>query len=189
VDESQVMGLKVSTFAAFIKQPVQGVFVEIGSDRGQGSTKILADLAQQFGSKLITVDISDRAKQQWATFLPLVEFVVQKGSEWAESFSGCISCLFLDNYDYAKSPNEVAENDWIWQTYSKHCNHESQLEHFKQIMALEPKMATNAIICCDDTYLANGVWVGKCGPAVSWLLIKKWHIVDIQAHGVILSRD
>jgi len=183
------MGLKVSSFAQFIKQPVQGLFVEIGSDRGQGSTEILADMAQKFGSKLVTVDISDRAKEQWSKTLPQVEFVVQKGSEWAESFSGLISCLFLDNYDYVKAPSEVAENEWIWQKYTNHSNQESQLEHFKQIMALESKMAINSIICCDDTYLANGVWVGKCGPAVSWLLIKKWRMVDIQAHGVILSRD
>lgn len=47
------MGLDVPTFEKFIKEPVQGVFVEIGSDRFQGSTKILNQMAQQFASKLI----------------------------------------------------------------------------------------------------------------------------------------
>jgi hypothetical protein len=58
-----------------------GVFVEIGSDRHEGSTPILANLAKQHNTKLITVDVSDFAKHQLEDQFDNIEFVIQTGSE------------------------------------------------------------------------------------------------------------
>jgi hypothetical protein len=69
------MGTIFKEIKNFVK-PSSGVFVEIGSERGEGSTHELDRLAKLHGTKLISVDISDSAKNRYQTQLPDVEFVV-----------------------------------------------------------------------------------------------------------------
>jgi len=183
------MGLDVDLLEQYIPSTVTGVFVEIGSDRMQGSTAKLDQMAQRFGTKLISVDILPHAQQRLQKQLPTVEFVVAAGSTWAKTFQGTIDCLFLDNYDYAKTSQEYQDTEWIFGQYQKHSNHESQLEHLRQVLALQSHMSPQGIIGCDDTYVDNGVWLGKCGPAVCWLLVNGWQVIDQQAYGVILRKQ
>ena len=65
---------KFESIRQFVKNvDPNSVFVEIGSDRGDGSTSLLADLAQQHTVELLTVDINDKAtltpeEQLWDRF-------------------------------------------------------------------------------------------------------------------------
>jgi len=68
------MTSKFESITQFVKTVEPGsVFVEIGSDRGDGSTALLANLAQQHNVNLLTVDINDKAtltaeEQLWDRF-------------------------------------------------------------------------------------------------------------------------
>lgn len=174
-----------------------GLFVEIGSDRGDGSTVWLDALAADHGTKLITVDISNSAQCQLESRLSNTEFVVDRGSKWAQEFYSTgqgISVLYLDNFDYIWDINNVRPA--IQMQMAEYAargitmtNQACQIEHLKQLVALEPCLTTNAVVAVDDTYCYNDCWIGKCGPAVVYLLAKDWEIVHQTLDcGVVLTR-
>jgi len=125
------------------------------------------------------------------------EFVVQSGSDWADDFyeSGQgIAVLYLDNFDYIWDINEVRPaiklqmadyaNRGIAMT-----NQACQIEHLKQLMLLYPALVQDAVVAFDDTYCYNDCWIGKCGPAVVYLLACGWEIVHQTIDcGVVLTR-
>lgn len=174
------------------------VFVEIGSDRYEGSTAELDRLAKIYGLRLISVDIVADSQQRLSQQLTNTEFVIDVGSAWALSYSGPgISCLYLDNFDYIwdinSDPISHVPTRQQMQQYAERgqvmTNQNCQAEHMKQMLALYPYLSPNAVVMFDDTYKINDCWIGKCGPAVVFLLAQGWQIVaDSLDCGVILSR-
>lgn len=173
------------------------VFVEIGSDRGEGSTGELDRLAGIHNTKLITVDIVPHAQKNLADSLIHTEFVVASGSDWAKHYQGPkISCVYLDNFDYiwdtrdicshAPTMKQLHEYNTRGQTMN---NANCQIEHMKQMLFLYPHLTPNAVVMFDDTYLHNDCWIGKCGPGVVFLLAQDWTVVEHTTDtGVILKR-
>lgn len=197
MDENQIMGKVYQHIGTYIVPSANGVFVEIGSDRGEGSTTWLDALAAEHNKKLITVDISSKAKGHLESTLPNTEFVVQPGSEWADDFAHKwtdIDVLYLDNFDYIWDINEVRPAIQIQMAdYAARgtpmTNQACQVEHLKQLMLLYPCLAPNAVVAFDDTYCYNDCWIGKCGPAVVYLLACGWEVVHQTLDcGVILTR-
>lgn len=196
MDESSIMGRVYQHIGSYIK-PGLGLFVEIGSDRGEGSTAWLDALAAEHNTKLITVDISSKARGHLESKLNNTEFVVQAGSDWADDFytSGQgIAVLYLDNFDYIWDINEVRPAIQIQMAdYADRgtpmTNQACQVEHLKQLMLLYPCLTSNAVVAFDDTYCYNDCWIGKCGPAVVYLLASGWEVVHQTLDcGVILTR-
>jgi hypothetical protein len=56
-------------------------------------------------------------------------------------------------------------------------NQQCQIEHLAQLIHLEPFFDQECVIGFDDTYLYNDCWIGKCGPAVVYLLTLGYKIV------------
>lgn len=150
------------------------VWVEIGSERGEGSTLALADQAQRWNTHLYSVDIDDYAKTHLSH--PSLTCFVDSGSHWAThtwpTIAKKISLLHLDNFDWiwdiTDIPNWISEQIITYkQKFGVEMNNQNcQVEHFKQALALSPWLADNCVIAMDDTFVGNnGVWTGKCGPA------------------------
>ena len=76
--------------------------VEIGSDRGEGSTIYFAELAKKYSLEFHTVDILDNAKSQ-NNHLD-INWHIAVGSTWCQEtyplIDKKISILYLDNFDY-----------------------------------------------------------------------------------------
>ena len=165
-----------------------GVFVEIGSDRFEGSTTILANLAKEHGTKLISVDLSDNAKNRLQHTTDNVEFVTQLGSDWAQNFSTTgtdIAVLYLDNFDYMYDIKEISTHNGIKKQIAEYAeqgivmnNVNCQTEHMKQLLALCGLFHQDTIVIFDDTYKLNDCWVGKCGPCVIYLLTLGYEILE-----------
>jgi hypothetical protein len=147
VDENQIMGTKIfELLEKHMPKTTQGVFVEIGSDRHEGSTSILAELAKRHGTKLITVDITNLAKQYIGHKHDNVEFVIQTGSVWAKDFAQTqtdIALVYLDNFDYIYDTRDILAHpitqkqitDYAEQGIAMN-NVNCQVEHMKQLLAL-----------------------------------------------------
>lgn len=157
------------------------VFVEIGSDRGEGSTPYLADMAGKYSTVLHTVDIENRRRTK--NDRSNVIWHRGRGSEWAANtwpqIGNQIALLFLDN------------QDWI---YDSECdaNQASQQEHLSQIRSLLPWVTPSAVIGCDDTYLKSpeNIWTGKCALGVPLLFEHGFRLVESTLHsGVIFARE
>lgn len=185
---------------------VDCVFVEIGSDRYEGSTSHFAKLAQNNQTVLHTVDITNDPQIRLERQGPVSGIVWHQGtgSEWAEKVFPAvgkkISCLYLDNFDYNWNVTVFDQNIHDQKMiYREHFgivmnNQNCQVEHLKQMLALYPYMAQNSTIICDDTYQSNDCWIGKCGPVVIFLLVHGYRIVSTEtvgglSYGVILVRD
>jgi hypothetical protein len=148
------------------------VWVEIGSERGEGSTLALAGQAQRWGTHLYSVDIDDYAKNNLTH--PSLTCFVESGSEWVNntwpSIAKKISLLHLDNFDWiwdsANIPQWIQDQIDIYKRkFDVDMNNQNcQLEHFKQALGLAPWLAENCVVLLDDTFVQNGVWTGKCGP-------------------------
>lgn len=191
------MGRVYQHIGSYLGTDTTGVFVEIGSDRGEGSTQWLDALAAEHNKKLVTVDTSSKAKRRWETQLPNTEFVVQSGSDWADNFAhNCtdIAVLYLDNFDYIWDINEVQPAIELQMAeYAANgiamTNQACQTEHLMQLLLLYPCLAPGAVVAFDDTYCYNDCWIGKCGPAVVYLLANNWKVVhQTLDYGVILTR-
>ena len=191
------MGKIYQSIASYLPDKTTGVFVEIGSERGEGSTVSLNNLAGQYNTKLISVDIKPDAQQRYGHQLTHTEFVVASGSEWARDFSAVpsdIALLYLDNFDYIWDINSIGDN--IQQQVKEYAgqgitmnNQNCQAEHMRQIVALRGCLAPDAVVVFDDTYCYNDCWIGKCGPAVVYMQAHGWSVVHQTLDcGVIMKR-
>lgn len=191
------MGRVYQHIGAYLPDSVNGVFVEIGSDRGEGSTVWLDALAADYHTQLITVDVSSKAKSRLHTQCHNTEFVVDSGSAWAREFAKThsdISVLYLDNFDYIWDINDVrpAIQMQMREYAEQGCamtNQNCQVEHMRQLSALYPQLAKDVVVAFDDTYCYNDCWIGKNGPGVVFLLANDFEIVHQTLDcGVILKR-
>ena len=191
------MGRVYQHIGSYLEPGTPGIFVEIGSDRGEGSTQWLDALAADHNTNLITVDTSSKAKSNWEGKLSNTEFVVQTGSTWAKDFNTSghgIAVLYLDNFDYIWDINDIRPAIKLQMAdYADRgvvmTNQACQTEHLKQLVALESCLNTRAVVAFDDTYCYNDCWIGKCGPAVVYLLACGWQVVHQTLDcGVILKK-
>lgn len=180
------------------------VFVEIGSDKGNGSTLPLADMAKSLGTRLITVDIEEQLlgklhyRYPGDPRLDNISCVCAQGSHWAKTIfpsqNLTISCLYLDNFDWDYGDSQwhhlIVEQqaEYTAKGYTM-TNFNSQLEHLAQMTALLPYMDQSSIVICDDTYTWNNCWVGKCGAVVPYLQLNGYEVIDKDDSAVMLARN
>ena len=172
------------------------VFVEIGSERGEGSTSFFANIAKKHNIALHTVDVVDHARTELSTKFDNIIWHINTGSVWASdifpTFDKTISCVYLDNFDYIWDIDDIPKwtHDQIEQ-YKQDFNiimnnQNCQVEHLKQIMELEPFIEKDGLVICDDTHRWNDCWVGKAGAVVVFLLAKGYEIIREKEFGVVL---
>lgn len=203
MDESQIMGNLFRKAEQYIVVEPNDIFVEIGTAwEAGGSTLYFAQLAQQHNTKLHTVDINDRSA--FLQQIPESTGYCMSGSEWAmnimPTLNNKIACLYLDNYDYNYW---IGDNCQMIQDQKREYkelhnilmnNTDCQVEHLKQMVSLVPYMSDRGIVVCDDTYLYNDCWIGKCGAVVVYLLTQGYQILEIEkvedkSYGVILRKS
>lgn len=179
---------------------VNGDFLEIGSDRGDGSTGLFGSLAGHFNKKLYSVDVDQGIiENNTSKFFDFpIEFFCQKGEEFLDQNQDKkFTFVLLDNFDWQWNPHNP--EDWIQNQKDKYQNQyhidmtnvNSQKAHLLQAIKLTNMLTEQALIICDDTYYAKeyGVYVGKCGAAIPYLETIGFKIMNTENHGVVLSRN
>jgi hypothetical protein len=186
------MGRIYQAVESHLPETCTGVFVEIGSDRGEGSTGFLYNMAVQKHTKLISVDIDSRARLRNDPAGP--EYVTADAGTWTREFDQSISLLYLDNFDYiwdisSVTPAQQAQMAQYAARGQTMTNQNCQIVHMQQLLNLYDKLLPDCVVVMDDTYCVNDCWIGKCGPGVVFLRAQGWNIVDQSLDcGVILSR-
>lgn len=190
------MGQLFREVGEFVESASNEIWVEIGSDRWEGSSIFLAHLAQPHGIPLHSIDIDSLASQRIQH--PNIHWHVMDGETWCHevlpALDKKIGLVYFDNFDYTWDIN--AWNDSIRdqrRSYKEKYNIEMnnrncQLAHLRQLLAVEPYLSESATVLCDDTYTLNDCWVGKGGGIVLYLLSRGWTIVREKDFGVILKR-
>lgn len=170
--------------------------LEIGSDRWEGSTVWLADLATNYDMDFYSVDIDNSAQQRIKH--PKITWYISEGVHWCESvlpsLGRKIGLVYLDNFDYDWRVGD--NNPMIQQQKAEYLsrnvvmhNQNCQITHMKQMISILPHTVPGSVAVFDDTYRINECWVGKCGPVVIWLLAQGWRLETAKDHGVIMIRQ
>ena len=176
------------------------IFLEIGSERNEGSSAFLSNLATKFNTVLHSVDIDYEVQYRVAN--SKIIWHIAKGSEWCDSYETTvgkrIGLLYLDNFDYdwnisINNPIIKELQETYLSRYNVIMNNENcQVEHMTQIIKLTPWLGEKCTVIFDDTYKYNDCWIGKCGPAVIYLMSLGFKIAKLteekDSFGVILTR-
>tara|TARA_Y100001938_G_scaffold147304_1_gene228181 strand:- start:593 stop:1267 length:675 start_codon:yes stop_codon:yes gene_type:complete len=191
------MGAKAYTMIEEVKQhftsnleKMKGDIIEIGSERGEGSTTFLKSFANQNSMNFYTVDL-DKNVYDGAKSIVGKDAFNMTGEEFLEnvypnldSSSGKICFAYLDNFDYIfpeiESRNFVKEQIELYKTYDVEMNNDnSKLAHLKQSKLIHKYKSDNCFILFDDTYINHqGNYSGKGGTSIPWLLDNGWEILN-----------
>tara|TARA_B100000161_G_C33455367_1_gene370986 strand:+ start:203 stop:850 length:648 start_codon:yes stop_codon:yes gene_type:complete len=208
------MGLRFKAIEPYLHNVDPGVWLEIGTDRGEGSTGWLIEQGQQHGmTRFVTIDMNPNNVQFSVnrTYLKIgdipknCEFVVSTGEKWLQDAkTDLFSMVYLDNFDWDYWIGRTEEGFVapIRETYQTHMkcdmmNINSQVTHLQQAKLLLPRMNKNCIIVCDDTWYEkqDGIYNGKCGAVIPLLLSEGYHIIysegyknDTGGSGVIMGK-
>ena len=159
--------------------PAGKFFLEIGSDRGEGSTKALAELANKLQLIFITVDMNPDIQKKALKIVqevnPKFSAECYKGEDFINFFKkDDIAILYLDAYDTMPPgldlPQDIKDpyikSDGKW-------NNEAAWEmHLKASMRADKRLIPGGLICFDDEWRKEGVWAkrSKGYTAIPWLL-------------------
>jgi hypothetical protein len=173
------------------------IILEIGSERGEGSTEFFNSYAVSFKIPFYTVDVSDEAKTK-LSHLKNTNFIIENGSSWTKqilpTLNKKIKILYLDNYDWNHQP-AYADETGLEKKYNeqfnlKWTNLNCVAEHLDQMINCYDYMAEKSVIICDDTPYQphSGIYSGKSSAVVPFLISRNYRIVYSQNNGVILVR-
>lgn len=176
------MGTYYKKVAEFVDRLDPGAWIEIGVDRGEGSTKFFADMAKTKATKFYGVDADEKQIARARVVLSAQgnmtlgsdgNFHLQEGPlpdhinlvhSFGETFlenlpKQPVSMVYLDNFDWdywvgGQEESFVPAQKQHYRDYmgTEMTNINSQKAHLAQAMLLMPMMTDNSIIVCDDTW-------------------------------------
>ena len=207
------MGTYYKKVEDYLDRIDNGCWIEVGVDRGEGSTRWLADLAGKRGVDFHGVDMDPdqiaRATENLSMDgkLPAhVTLACDRGENYIQQLSSNdpdlrASLVYLDNFDwdYWLGGQEEAFVAGVKQNYRdkmgiEMTNVQSQVTHLLQAIYLMNMMSDNSIIVCDDTWYHpnEGVFIGKCSAVIPYLFLNGYSLLHNQGYrqnsGAILGR-
>jgi hypothetical protein len=212
------MGTYYKNAEQFMDRVDPGAWLEIGVDRGEGSTRWFANHAKRRGSRFYGVDIDPQqiarasagmletgevtmtTDGRWVPVLGSmpdhVSFTVSKGedfvAEFADKYREPISLVYLDNFDWDYWLGREEEH-FVPAAKQKY-REEFKVEMTNMNSQLTHFKQTNALVICDDTWFMpdEGIFSGKCSAVIPLLITAGFRIMHTSGHrqnsGVIMGR-
>ena len=178
-----------------------GAIVEVGSDRGEGSTVFLSGLANRTRRPFFSVDFSEEGYlnarracgkcahrgmgEDWLEAPGGFSASVDAAGMGAGADAHSIAVAYLDNYDWTYPWTKTMaykvqqHKDYKEQGLSL-SNAKSQETHLRQAIAVEKRCSERCFVLFDDTWAgaAPGLYSGKGGRAVGYLMAKGFEVVQ-----------
>jgi hypothetical protein len=174
----------IEKYNGFLHGPV----VEIGSERGEGSTEYLRAFCDPHGLPFFSVDIDEKVHERAKALLGMQAFCMS-GERFLEVIAPFpISFLYLDNFDWIWTPKDdeklMPQRNRYRELGYEMTNLNSQAAHLRQMELALPLMAEKCVVLLDDTYATDEPphrrrFDGKGGAVVPYLI----------AHGFDLHLD
>jgi hypothetical protein len=165
------------------------IALEIGSERGEGSSSWLHEWAKQHNIEFYSVDVEHHTHRE-QTYPEINWIVTSSGSDWCKtSLPGLnkkIKVLYLDNFDWIWEPKNIP--DWMQEQIDSYAqrgvimnNQNCQEEHRLQLEYCLPYLDEQSVVIMDDTYYEHGNkdrLTGKCATVIPLLLENGFKIDD-----------
>jgi len=178
-----------------------GIVLEIGSDRGEGSTAWLWEFCFQNKLDFHTVDIHKERCLKIQKEILSLNIHCMKGEDFLANTGYKISAVYLDNFDWIWEPlryKNTKTPNWIHEQVEEYKklgiemnNHNSQITHLEQSIMIENLAAERCIIIFDDTWKndEHGTYLGKGGAAVPYLFTKRFQVLKEGDHWIAIGRN
>ena len=174
------------------------VLVEVGTTRervpGQGSTAKIAAFCKERGIHMITVDMDPRngalARQTFERMGTDFEAVTDKGEDFLSAYKEPLDYVFLDAYDFDHGKHsELRQSRYEAFLGSRIDEEDCHRMHLKCAEALVDILASDGVICIDDTWLDEaGAWTAKGKLAVPFLLQSGFYIIEARDRAILMGR-
>ena len=179
------MGRLVDNIETYLEAADTGDILEIGMDRGEGSTPWFINYAKRKGIRYVGCDIMRQKQMTQLLNNPPehCEFHIMPGEDYLRSVLDSdqkFSTVYLDNFDWnywgEKGNGLITNQKKDYEAHHPHCpqfdNVHSQAAHLNQCILLTACLTPNAVVVCDDTWYDadNLVYLGKCGAAIPYLV-------------------
>jgi len=171
---------------------LRGTIIEIGTERGHGSTEALAKTAKRHNMRFITVDIFEDAvvaiRKPLKKVDPRFKAVCMDGIMFLRKYPrNDITVLYLDAFDAFYSNSQRIHSE------KKNCEYEVRGNklfnknawkmHLGCIKVCHTKIVAGGLVVVDDTRLdESGNWDGKGKLAVPFLLNNSYNLVSTKRH-------
>jgi hypothetical protein len=154
------------------------VVIEIGSERGEGSSVWLYKWSKRHNIEFYSIDVEHRMREK--TYPEINWVVTSSGSDWCKNIlpglNKKIKVLYLDNFDWIWDENNM--KPYIHAQISEYAtrgiemnNPNCQEEHRLQLEYCLPYLDEQSVVIMDDTYYnQNAELDGKCATVIPLLL-------------------
>jgi hypothetical protein len=147
------------------------VILEVGAERGEGSSAFLARVAHHWGIRFVNVDpdITTHATViGFAEVVPLpdhVRFAYLDGHDWPYSW-------------HLSNPNIIGKLIMQYAERGQELTREaSASSHLKIVQRLLPHFTDRSTVVLDDTWRRGKIWSGKGTLAMPFLLDHGWNLI------------
>lgn len=177
--------------------------VEVGSERGVGSTYYMAKYCAEKNLNFYSIDPSSESNASAKKILSKfksnkLEAVMAKGEDFLNGFDKQkIVLAYLDGFDVV-FPGHVHSQDRIdayaeWGVdLMKDGNRLSAEVHLETTKYIYKNVVQGGVIAYDDTYFENGEWFGKGKTAIPFLLENGYELVNnkerARNHSILLKK-
>lgn len=165
-----------------------GIVLEIGMERGEGSTAFFNDFCKKNNLEFYSVDFDPNPRLAIKT-LDWVKPVTMTGEEFLlnhfKDKNEKIFFAYLDNFDYIfehiRGHQQIIEQQSRYKKFNLEMddnNHSSHKAHLLQAVLIDIDFAANpCFFLFDDTWEENEKWYGKGALAVPYLLSKDYKYI------------
>jgi hypothetical protein len=166
-----------------------GVVLEIGMERGEGSTRFFNDFCKAHNLKFYSVDFDPTPRssiQNLDWVIPVTTTGEKFLLEYFKAKNKKVFFAYLDNFDYIfphiKGHQQIINQQNRYQEFGLDMddnNHNSHRAHLLQAVLIDVDFAAEScFFLFDDTWRANEQWHGKGALAVPYLLSKGYQIIE-----------
>ena len=165
-----------------------GIVLEIGMERGEGSTAFFNDFCKKNNLEFYSVDFDPNSRLSIQN-LDWVKPVTMTGEEFLLNHfkeNKKIFFAYLDNFDYIfehiRGHQQIREQQSRYKEFNLDMddnNLSSHKAHLSQTVLINENFAAEScFFLFDDTWKANETWFGKGALAVPYLILKDYKIIE-----------
>ncbi|MBD3248782.1 hypothetical protein GF336_01940 [Candidatus Woesearchaeota archaeon] len=166
--------------------------LEIGTERGCGSTILLAEMAEEIGMDFITVDVDEEQTKNVIKPLNKINSAFKTITEYGEiflkNFKGEIGLIYLDAFDFWHDNHSQERIDAYKKRGTEITNENCWKMHYNCAVELVKLMKEGTYICFDDVLSKEPEWEGKGKLAIPYLLNNGFNIKIYEPNCIILER-
>jgi len=180
----------------FLEQKESLLFIEIGSERGAGSTYLLAKQCKKWNMPFITIDAAEIRTKDASIIVKNINPEFKAINDLGEIFlqqydKKNIGVCYLDAFDLVVDDHNL-DTEFV-KTYSERnvdINNEAAYKmHYDACVSLIEKTVPGGFICFDDVWLNDqNIWEGKGKTAIPLILENGFELVGYRKTSALFQK-